>query len=224
MPHRNQPLVTNETYHVFNRSVGRLPIFLTQKDYKRAMEVISFYIYSKPPIRFSHYNRLPKDSKKDFLENLEKNCKKQIEILAFCLMPNHFHFLLKQIEPNGISNFIRNFQNSYAKYFNTKTQRSGALFQSMFKAVRMESDEQFLHVARYIHLNPATSYLIQNVSELEKYNWSSYPLYLDSQNSEIINKEAVLNFFPSLQKFKEFTLDQADFQRQLDYIKHLTFE
>lgn len=139
-------------------------------------------------------------------------------------MPNHFHFLIKQEQEDGVANFLRNFQNSYAKYFNTKTERSGALFQSMFKAVRIESDEQLIHVARYIHLNPSTSYIVKGVQELEGYPWNSFAEYLSKHPPKIINKEKVLGFFKSLDEFKKFTFDQGDYQRQLESMKHLSLE
>lgn len=224
MPYRRMPLVNGEVYHVFNRSVANQPIFLQTRNYQRALEVIEFYIYSRPPLSFSHYRRLAVEQRSKFLERMQKFVPKHIEILAYCLMPNHFHFLIRQGQENGVANFLRNFQNSYAKYFNTKTERSGALFQSMFKAVRIESDEQLIHVARYIHLNPSTSYIIKGVQELESYPWNSFAEYLSKQPSKIIDKGKVLGFFKSLNEFKKFTLDQRDYQRRLESVKHLFLE
>jgi len=138
-------------------------------------------------------------------------------------MPNHVHFLMKELEKNGISRFMSNFQNSYAKYLNLKTNRTGSLFQSMFKAVRIESDEQLIHVCRYIHLNPLTSYVIRDVDGLERYPWSSYPEYFKGI-SDLIDTNLISDFFPSKKEFRKFTLDQVDYQRQLDKIKHLSLE
>lgn len=137
-------------------------------------------------------------------------------------MPNHVHFLLKESSSNGISCFMRNFQNSYAKYFNTKTKRSGSLFQSMFKAVRIESDEQLLHVCRYIHLNPLTSYLIKEFDQLETYPWSSFRHYVNGD--DIIEKKMIMQSFKTIEDFKKFTANQIDYQRKLDSIKHLTLD
>lgn len=224
MPHRPTPLVTEEIYHVFNRSVAKQPIFINVRGYQRAMETINFYRFGSLPLSFSHYERLAKEVKALVLENMQTADKKQILILAYCLMPNHLHFQVKQLVGNGIHNFMRNLQNSYAKYFNTKRDRSGALFQSMFKAVRMESDEQLVHVNRYIHLNPLTSYIITNPNELEKYSWCSFKDYLENDPKSIVDKEQILEYFKSPEDFKKFTLDQVDYQRELDRIKHLTLE
>lgn len=224
MPHRTTPLVTEEIYHVFNRSVAKQHIFITNRDYQRAMETINFYRFSNLPLSFSHYERLAKEIKAMILENMQTIDKKQISILAYCLMPNHLHLQLQQKAKDGIHNFMRNLQNSYAKYFNTKRDRSGALFQSMFKAVRIESDEQLVHVARYIHLNPLTSYIITNPNELERYPWCSFKDYLRNDTNSIVDKETVLEYFKSPADFKKFTLDQVDYQRELENIKHLALE
>lgn len=222
MPYRKIIIAPNEIYHVFNRSIAKLPIFLSSRDYQRALETFNFYHYEKPRLRFSFYNRLSKEEKANFMKTLEEKHEALVEILCFCLMPNHIHFLLKNLKENGISRFMRIFQDSYAKYFNTKTNRVGTLFQPMFKAVRIESDEQLIHVSRYIHLNPVTAYLI-NFEGLGKYPWSSYTHYLSEMKS-FISKEMILNQFKSIQDYEQFVLDRVDYQRELDSIKHLTFE
>lgn len=222
--YRKTPLLPGQIYHVFNRSIARQPIFLNRKNYQRALDVLVFYSYFNPPVRFSHYNRLPANQKSDFIDNLRKTGVRQIELLAFCLMPNHIHFLIKEIKEKGISTFMSNLQNSYAKYFNIKTERSGSLFQTMFKAVRIESDEQLIHVARYIHLNPVTAYLLKDVKQLKNYPWSSFIDYLGIRNLDILNKDIVLGYFSSTEQFIKFTNDQVDYQRKLDRIKHLLLE
>lgn len=222
MSYRKTPIVQDEIYHVFNRSVGRQPIFLSTKDYQRAIEVFRFYLYNKPSLRFSFYNRLPEDQRGKFFEEMVKSAAQNVEIICFCLMPNHFHFLLKNLTKDGIRQFISNFQNSYAKYFNIKADRTGTLFQQNFKAVRIESDEQLIHVSRYIHLNPVTSYLIE-AETLGNYLWSSYPNYL-SDKSNYIFKKIVLSLFKSAEDYKQFVLNQVEYQRELNKIKHLTLE
>lgn len=224
MPRRLIPIVPQQVYHVFNRSIAKQPIFLNQRDYQRFLETILFYSFDKPGIRFSHFNRLDQNQKSKFLENLKRNVKKNIQILSFCLMPNHFHFLIKELNGSGIVKFMGNLQNSYAKYFNTKNKRTGGLFQSTFKVVRIENDEQFIHVARYIHLNPYTSYILKKLQEIENYNWSSLGHYLNKVNYEFIFSKYLMSFFSSVEKLRKFTLDQADYQRKLGDIKHLFLE
>ena len=221
MPYRKTPIVKNEVYHVFNRSIAKQPIFLNVRDYQRAFEVFKFYQYSRPLLRYSFFNRLPKAQREQFLKQLEST-NKIVEIICFCIMPNHFHFLIRGLTETGIKEFISNFQNSYAKYFNIKNDRTGSLFQPMFKAVRIESDEQLIHVSRYIHLNPVTSYLIET-RDLNEYPWSSYAQYLGNAKS-FIKKDIILNFFKSPEDYEKFVLDQVECQRELDKIKHLLLE
>lgn len=218
---RKTPIVTGEVYHVFNRSVGQQPIFLSAKDFQRAIDTFRFYQYGKPPLRFSFYNRLPQQQKLEFFLSLTRSTP-VVDINCFCLMPNHFHFLLKNLEEKGINQFMSNFQNSYAKYFNTKTKRNGTLFQQNFKAVRIASDEQLIHVSRYIHLNPVTAYLIE-AEDLKNYLWSSYPAYFNTSDA-FLEKSLILSQFRSKKSYEKFVLDHVDYQRELDKIKHLTLE
>lgn len=222
MPYRKVVLANDEIYHVVNRGIAQATIFKVSRDYQRVLDVIDFYRYYKPSLSFSHYKRLPKEEKQKFYENLKKN-KLLIKILAFCLMPNHCHFLLKQNQDKGISSFMRNFQNSYARYFNTKYKRAGGLFQSMFKAIRIEADEQLLHVSRYIHLNPVTAYLTE-IESLESYPWSSFSAYLTESARSFVDSEVVLSQFKTKSAYKKFVFDQADYQRELQRIKELTLE
>ncbi|HUW23995.1 MAG TPA: transposase [Patescibacteria group bacterium] len=224
MASRKHPIVNGEIYHVFNRSVGRQPIFLNFRDFQRALEIINFYQYNKPALRFSHFNRLPREGKNEFLSELKTNSLKLINTFAFCLLNNHFHFLIKQVKDFGIIRFLSNFQNSYAKYFNIKNKRNGSLFQAVFKAVRIESDEQLLHVCRYIHLNPYTSFLLKEIKDLENYQWSSFPNYLGIKGSDFIDSDFIMDYFGSMDKFKSFTYDQADYQRRLKEIEYLMLE
>lgn len=138
-------------------------------------------------------------------------------------MLNHFHFLLQQIQDNGISIFLANLQNSYARYFNTKYDRGGSLFREMFKAVRIESEEQLIHVTRYIHLNHVTAYLIK-LEELEYYPYTSFPVYMGNVPYEFVSTDLILNHFKTPERYKEFVFNQADYQRKLRNIKHLLLD
>lgn len=224
MSYRKQLIAPEEIYHVFNKSIAGEPIFLNVKDYERFIDVVDFYRFSSSGLRFSFYNRLPLQERRDFIENLRNHGEKLILIYAFCFIPNHFHFLIRELIEGGIRKFAANLQNSYAKYFNTKTKRQGSLFQEMFKAVRIETDEQFVHVARYIHLNPYSSFVVRNISELKNYKWSSLGDYLGENNFGFLNKDFLSSFYSPPEKFISFTFDQADYQRKLQQIKHLIWE
>lgn len=223
--YRRHPIVPDEIYHIFNRGIASQPIFLSKRDYERFCNVVDFYRFLDPGMRFSHYNRLEVKQQKIFLEKLYETGQKQVIIFSFCLMPNHFHLLLKEIIRGGTQKFISNIQNSYAKYFNTRMKRTGSLFQEMFKAVRVETDEQFLHVARYIHLNPYSSFVVKNIDELNSYLWSSLRKYLKGEDCfSFIDESFLQSFYPSKDKLKTFTFDQVDYQRRLKEIGYLTIE
>lgn len=221
MPRRKVILATNEIYHIYNRSIAKELIFTSSRSLKRAIETIEFYRFPQE-IRFSKFKSLPKEAKQKFLLDLEKK-KPFVEIYAFALMPNHFHFLLKQVQEKGIVQFASNFQNSFAKYFNIKNDRNGALFQNSFKGSHIEDDEQFIHVSRYIHLNPVTSYIIE-FKDLSSYQWTSFNKYAGFGNNQFVNTDFLLKMFPSKNGYLEFVADQVDYQRHLDQIKDLSLE
>lgn len=224
MTHRKTKIVPGQIYHVFNRSVAQIPIFLSEKNYLRFTEIIDYYRFFSLPFRFSHYNRLENEARKSLLKELYQKEKALIEIYSFCFMPNHFHFLLKELVENGTRKFISNIQNSYAKYFNTKNERSGSLFQEMFRAVRIESDEQFIHVARYIHLNPYSAFILNSPNLIKTFSWSSFGDYMGTHRHPFVNRSFLSSFFKSSFDLEKFTLDQAEYQRNLEKIKHLILE
>src|SRR3989304_848672 len=150
MARRTTPLVTNEIYHIFNRGVEKREIFLDRLDYQRFINVTWYYTVpevSKYSLSSSTSGNTPRGWKTG-------GVRKKVEIICYCLMPNHYHFLLRQEETSGVSSFISLIQNSYTRYFNTKYKRIGPLFQGPFKAVRVETEEQLLHLSRYHNLNP----------------------------------------------------------------------
>jgi len=222
MPVRKTPFVNGQVYHIFNRGVNLSNIFFDKRDYRRAINLLSFYQVGDAPIRYSKFIKSAGEIRKNYEESLKK-MQRVVDIICFCLMPNHFHLLLKQKEEDGIAKFIRNFQIGYSRYINEKENRIGALFQGQFKAVRVENDEQLIHLSRYIHLNPFSSFLIKNLSEIEKYSWSSYSEYIFDING-ICQKELILSFFRNKNDYRKFVLNNADYQRKLDKIKHLVLE
>lgn len=222
MPGRKTPLVTDEIYHVYNRGINKQPTFNTKREYQRALLATQFYRVFNPPIRLSKFLQLERKRQEEILEVMNRG-EKLVQIICFCLMPNHFHFLLKQKKENGISKFLGNFENSYTRYFNTRNGRDGALFLDQFKAKRIEDDEQFIHVSRYIHLNPYAGFVVKSFDELVEYPWSSLPNYLNGNNG-FIEPNLVLDMFGGRDKYRQFVFDQADYQKKLKMIEHLFLE
>lgn len=222
MPGRATPLVTNQIYHVFNRGIDKRPTFVTKRQYNRALQTINFYRFPAGVVKLSKY--LEYNSRRQSAAlSLLQNPGSIVEILAFCLMPNHYHLLLRQTKDRGISKFIGNFQNSYTKYFNRSNQKDGAIFLNQFKAVRVEDDEQLIHVSRYIHLNPFTSYLVTSPGKLEGYPWSSLAEYTENQDG-FTEKSLILDLFKDKTTYRDFVLNQADYQKTLHQMQHLILE
>lgn len=224
MPGRLIPLVTDEVYHIFNRGIDNRPTFTKKNEYDRALLTLRYYRFATPPVSLSLLLNTHIEERNEIISYLEKENQKIVEILSYCLMPNHFHLLIKQLKDKGISKFISNYLNSYTRYFNTKNERLGPLFLNQFKAVRIETDEQLIHVNRYIHLNPYTSYVIKNLENLMNYPWSSFGEYLGLKKSNLCEKESILSFFKNTNDYQKFILNQAEYQRELDGIKHLLLE
>ena len=225
MPGRETPLVKNEIYHVYNRAIASQPIFTSLRDCKRVLDTFFYYQNKILPCRYAFFIVQSQDTRDKTLKKLRKLKNFFAEIIAFCFMPNHFHFLLRQKTGNGISDFLSKFTNSYTRYFNTKTKRFGPLFGGKFKAKRIETQEQLIHVSRYIHLNPLTSFLVKSEKDLVKYPFSSLPEYINSSEEIIFcHKMPVLDSFKSKFNYKKFVFDQAEYQRKLHQIKHLIFE
>ena len=169
MPLRIIPLVNGQYYHIFNRSINKEPIFTRLKDCQRAIFTMNYYRFKDSPLKLAYFLALGFDVRNDIMVSLIKTSKTLVDIICYCLMPNHFHILLKQNEENGISRF-----------FNTKHSRQGHLFQGQFKAVRIEDEEQLIHVSRYIHLNPYSSFVVKTITNLKEYRHSSLKEYLES--------------------------------------------
>ncbi len=214
MPGRITPLVNGEFYHIFNRGSEKRNIFIQPREYKRFQKTLYYYQYAGPKPSFSKF------SKSDLNSFKPDSTKKLVDVICYCLMPNHFHLLVRQIKENGISTFLSQISNSYTKYFNTKYSRVGPLLQGAFKAVHIENNEQFIHVSRYIHLNPIVSGIVKN---LNSYYWSSYLEYIQ-ETEGFCFKDEVLNFFSTKEKYQEFVEDQIDYGTTLEILKHRTID
>lgn len=219
MPRRTQILATGEIYHIYNRSVGKEEILSRLGQLHRALNIADFYRYPQQ-LRYSRFRLLPKAIKQAYEENFRQK-DPLVDIYAFAFMPNHFHFLLGQNTDGGVKDFVKKLQTSFSKFFNLKTDRTGNLFQSSFKGKRIVTDEDFLHISRYVHLNPVTSFLI-DYKDLNKYPWTSFPFYAHpAQKQTIVNTSKILGHFKSRDQYLQFVADQVDYQRTLGAIKYL---
>lgn len=221
MPIRKLSLVSDETYHIFNRGVNKRSIFEDKYDYLRFVKTLEYYQICKPLLKFSKFLELTRSQKKIMLENSSHI--KQVQYESYCLMPNHFHLLVKQNADNGISNLLRLVLNSYTKYFNIKHDRIGPLWQGQFKAVHVNNENQLLHVSRYIHLNPYSASLVKTFQKLCTYRWSSLHQYIEHVEG-ICDTNLILSFFKNRLEYKSFLQNHADYQRSLKESEHLLLD
>ena len=190
MPSKNilKTYIANGYYHVYNRGVEKRVIFEDEQDYRVFLKYIEEIL--TPPksqdknTTFNLRGRTYKAEKK-FLKNYTNG----IDLLAYCLMPNHFHFLVKLRDVTALEGYMRALMTRYVMYFNKKYDRIGSLFQGRYKAVLITDERYLLHLSRYIHLNPS-----EYTRDLEG-AYSSYADYLGKRKTPWIKTDEVLPFF-----------------------------
>ena len=189
MPSRNIVKLydTDTYYHVYNRGVEKRKIFIDDQDYYVFLSLLRRYLGEEPCVRSQRreYDWLAED----------------IEVVAFCLMPNHFHLLVYQIEIGSVTRLIRAVCSSYATYFNKKYHRVGSLFQGNFKAIRVNDDGYLLHLTRYIHRNPY-DYL--------NWRWSSLDYWLGKSSVSWVKPDRLSD--SSDETYLEFIQDDDDYK------------
>jgi len=170
--------------------VEKRKIFLDDQDFAVFMSYLKEYLSFKDVkglksiVTSENATAIQKDKARNLLAL--NNFFNEIELIAYCLMPNHFHFLLRQANKDGIDKFIKSLSTRYTMYFNKKHKRVGKLYQGVYKAVLVESESQLLHLSRYIHLNPKKS---------DPSLPTSFPDFLKQKNTPWIHPEYVLNYF-----------------------------
>ncbi len=217
---RKNEIVNDAIYHIFNRSIAKFKIFNNEKEYNRLKDITVYYRYNELPFKFSRFTELLDTKRKgikESLENILESEKKIVRIIAYCFMPTHYHFILQQLEEKGIEKFIGNIQNSYAKYFNKKYERKGPLWEGRFRNVRVETNDQLLHLTRYLHLNPTTSSITEKP---EDWKYSSYKEYLNQmKGEELCDYSELIDMKPDL--YRNFVLSNIDYQKELHDIRKL---
>ena len=209
---RKVPLVTNSIYHIYNRGVEKREVFLDHSYYSRFISLLKHYLTYDYPYSFlvrSLKRVKSKEKKQKVFRRLETSkIEPPVEIISFCLMPNHYHLTLNQLVEGGISNFMHRLGTSYTNYFNIRQERSGILFEGVFKAVLVESEEQLLHLTRYQHINPHSLNLTPK--ELVNYSWSSLPTYLGKTKPSFVNPKMVLSTFKNPESYLDFVLAEIE--------------
>lgn len=218
---RNLVFSNGEYYHILNRSIANEEIFINKINQRRFLSLMDYYRYPQN-LSFSKYKKIAVQYRRDYFDNYTSN-QPLIELYAYSMMPNHYHFALKQLVDDGVKVFVSNLQNAFAKYYNTKFKRDGGLFKRPFRGKRIENDKMFLHISRYIHLNPISSCLMK-VEYLKNSLITSYPFYTGTEDSDLVNTRFILSIVGSKDNYIKFVEDHADYQRNLKQIKSMILE
>lgn len=216
MPAKNslKDYYPNAYYHVYNRGVAKQTVFLDEQDYKTFLSYLKFYL---TPVDLQGQSLKVAPSRK------LKNYYREINLLAYCLMINHFHLFVFQKNPDTMANFLRSLMTKYSMYFNKKYKRVGHVFQGRYKAVRVESETQFIYLSKYIHRNPLE--ILPTGTVLEGYKYSSYPNYLNLFNQTWVDKTDIMSYFSKInpqESYKRF-VEETD-ERDLPLIKDITLD
>ena len=240
MPSKRLQFDNGQFYHIFNRGVEKRKIFLQTSDLFRFISCL-YELNDKNLVVMR--NRI--ESRKERRKNRGATPvirQPLVEIIVFCLMPNHYHLILRQLIDGGISLFMKKLADSYVGYFNLKHNRKGmgSLFQSRFKAVHIKADNQLANLIGYIFTNPV-ELLEKNWKEegvrnpkkatkfLESYKWSSYLDYIGILNfPSVTERQFITEFFGGSNKIKEFIEEQilhkSEFKKDFEKIKDIILE
>lgn len=223
MSGRYKKLYIQGVYHVFNKTINNFPVFKFDSNCNLFLKTIRYYRSSKATLSLSLLNRLSEDQ----LDSLNQliNCRKyfKIDIIAYTLMPNHYHFIIQQLADNGLSKFINDVFNSYTRHLNIKQERKGSIFLSKYKAEPIKTDESLVHVSRYIHINAYMANLVTSLDDMINYPWSSYKEYISGKN-DLCNTKPILSLFNNNpNSYQKFCQNHADYKKsllQLSYLKN----
>ncbi len=182
-----------EYFHVYNRGNGKQKVFLDEQDYK-------FFLYRLRENLFPEYleKNIQNLPSRYHRQSLPKNA---FTLVAYCLMPNHFHFLIRQNGDTPVSELLKKLLTSFAKFFNKKHGKVGSLFEHKFRAVLVADESYLLWLSAYIHQNPHTAGLVDN---LDDWPYSSYPDYIGQRSGILCSKGLILSRFSNETDYKDF--------------------
>lgn len=192
MARRTVKFIQGGYYHIYNRGVNREPIFRTGENYRFLLERLA-----------------------------ESATRLQMAVVAYCLMPNHYHFVLRQDGDDPIDACIQAVFNSYSKAFNQVYRRSGTLFEGPFKAIAVTRDDYLTHLCRYVHRNPLDARL---VGQLEEWPYSNYLEWIEKRDEKLIDRAFARALFPSPGAYQDFVLNYTPQEHTERAVRALAFE
>ncbi len=227
MPAKNRIKIyqSNTYYHIYNRGIDKRVIFIDTQDYQMFIQSLVQYLTLVAPIIKSGF----KSQKPSLVQHRKTmNLSGEVKLCAYCLMPNHFHLIIRQETADGITKLMRRICTQYAMYFNKKYKRQGTLFENIYRAVIVPEDERLLLLSRYIHLNPVAKTvrrfgLVETVagSLPEEYPFSSYQSYLPTGKNIGIDTSYIISLLAN-QSYQEFM--QSEDSKWLSKLKDLALD
>lgn len=190
--------LNNSYYHIYNRGVEQRNIFMDKQDYSVFLSYLQTYLLPKNTIELknilSSYKTTYQEKDRILKQLRLNNYSENIELICFALLPNHYHLLIRQAKIS-LNKFMNSLGTRYAMYFNRKYKRKGVLFQDVYKAVLVESNDQLLHLSRYIHLNITKAVNISPERWKESIFPSSLPEFLGLRKTNWIKTKYILDHF-----------------------------
>lgn len=195
---KNNTFSNNEYYHIYNRGVDKRDIFMDANDYFRFLKSLKEFNQTRPIISLYIRDRL-----NVAVSPLQKD--KLVEIVAYCLIPNHYHLILKQLKEGGISEFMKRVNGGYTGFFNFKNERDGSLFQGKFKSIHIDSNEYLLYLSAYVNYN----YKVHG-NEEKYWKFSSINEYLNGKKKNNLCKpKIILSQFKNKNDYKKYAENSA---------------
>lgn len=227
MPPRSTQFAQGEYYHVFNRGNNKREIFANEDDYARFL--VALLLFQAPPnpaAPITNVRRLVHHLvQHQVLNKAEDDVAlilrgRYVQLVAFALMPNHFHCLLQALTPTGVSVYLQRVLDSYGKYWNTKREQSGHLFEGPFKAVHIEDDAQLTYCSAYIHRNPRD--LEGWYDHEHEYPWSSYRDYVQENRwGEFLKPDIIVTQVGNGERYRQFVEASGVKERIMDPVLHI---
>jgi putative transposase len=207
MNNRDYKVFAPNTYHhIYNRGSGKMDIFKDTQDFLNFQKRLKIVLNAESQIEPIHQPVKPIPPRRSLQISPLPNG--SFTIIAYCLMPNHFHFLIRQNTDIPVSNLISKLCSSYGRYFNKKYERVGGLFQDQFKSIIVDNDQYFLWLSAYIHRNPIMADLVQNLND---YSYSSYLNYLELRSETLVDTSLILGLLNNKpEAYEKFVLQNFE--------------
>lgn len=200
-----------EYYHIYNRGTDKRNIFVDEKDLLRFLGSIFDFNQTEPIGSIYEFSFRKKSGE------VSKNKKPLVQFIAYCINPNHFHFLITPFQEKGIEKFMQRLGNGYTKYFNNRHKRSGVLFQGKFKSKHIDSNEYLLHLSAYINGNDKLGHPMSKLSKSSLTEFFGKVL-----GQKLCNTEIILGQFRNKKEYEDFvTASLEDIKLRKEMLKEL---